>query len=138
MYTTRIYYQDTDAGGVVYYANYFKFFEKSWFEYLLSIGINIPEWQEKDTYIIIRMAKVELLEKVRYGEIISVSSSIVEVHNAFFLMEHTVIRDGKVVAKGQTKIVCINREGRPKRIPFEFKERLLLNIAPSYRSNENP
>ncbi|HOF57022.1 MAG TPA: thioesterase family protein [Syntrophorhabdaceae bacterium] len=130
MYTTRIYYQDTDAGGVVYFANYLKFFEKSWFEYLFSIGISIPEWERQDTYIIIRNVTLELLEKLRYGDTIQVITSITEVRNAYFILSHTVNKDGKTITKGETKMVCINGKGKPKRIPEEFKDHLLANTAP--------
>jgi len=129
MYSTRIYYQDTDAGGVVYFANYLKFFEKSWFEYLLSIGISIPEWEKEDTYIIIRNVSLELIDKLRYGDTILLSTSIKEVKNAYFILSHTVTKDGKTTTKGETKMVCINRNGKPKRIPEDFKNILLANLS---------
>lgn len=128
MYNTRIYYQDTDAGGVVYFANYLKFFEKSWFEFLLSIGISLPEWEKDDTYIIIKTAFIDLTEKLKYGDIIEVNSSLIELKNVYFVMAHTVIRDGKITAKGETKMACISRDGRPKRMPEEFRTRLLSHL----------
>lgn len=129
MYTTRIYYQDTDAGGVVYFANYLKFFEKSWFEYLFSIGISIPEWEKQDTYIIIRNVTLDLLEKLRYGDIIQIITSIIEVKNAYFILSHTVNKDGKTTTKGETKMVCIDGRGKPKRIPEGFRSLLLANLS---------
>ena len=76
MYSTRIYYQDTDAGGVVYFANYLKFIEKSWFEYLMSIGISIPAWEEIGTYMIIKNVSLDLMEPLKYGDTISVKTDI--------------------------------------------------------------
>jgi len=125
MFETRIYYQDTDAGGVVYFANYLKFVEKSWFEFLLSIGIFLPEWERKDTYLIVRTVHLELIDKVRYGEFITVKTSIKEIKNAYFILDHEIYRDEKLTTKIETKMVCINSKGRPKRIPEDFKERLL-------------
>ena len=91
MYSTRIYYQDTDAGGVVYYANYLKFIEKSWFEYLMSIGISIPEWESTGTYMIIKNVSLDLIEPLRYGDTITVKTDISLVKNAYFMMSHTII-----------------------------------------------
>jgi len=125
MYSTRIYYQDTDAGGVVYFANYLKFFEKSWFEYLLSIGISIPEWEKQDTYIIVRNVTMDLLEKLKYGDTIQVDTSVTEIKNSYFILSHTVFKEGKPTTKGETKMVCINMAGKPKRIPEDFKNKLL-------------
>lgn len=128
MYSTRIYYQDTDAGGVVYYANYLKFIEKSWFEYLMSIGISIPEWESMGTYMIVKNVSLDLMGPLRYGDTIIVKSEIVTVKNAYFMMSHTVIKDNKPTTRCETKMVCIDKEGRPKRMPENFRDKLLQNI----------
>lgn len=54
--------------GVVYFANYLKFFEKSWVEHLFSIGISLPEWEKSGTYVLIKNAFLDLFEKLRYGD----------------------------------------------------------------------
>lgn len=127
MYSTRIYYQDTDAGGVVYFANYLRFFEKSWFEYLLSIGISIPEWEKQDTYIIVRNVALDLVEKLKYGDMIRIDTAVKEIKNSYFILSHTVINNGKITTKGETRMVCIDGRGKPKRIPEDFKNKLLKN-----------
>lgn len=129
MYIARIYYQDTDAGGVVYYANYLKFFEKSWFEYLTSIGISLPEWEKAGTYVLIKNAFLDLVEKLQYGDMIKVVTAIKEVKNAYFILTHTVFKEGKTTTKGETKIVCVDKTGKPKRIPEDFKTKLLANTT---------
>ncbi|HON85377.1 MAG TPA: thioesterase family protein [Syntrophorhabdaceae bacterium] len=128
MYKTRIYYQDTDAGGVVYFANYLKFAEKSWFEYLLSIGIDLMEWQSQDTYIIVKTVHLDLMEKIRYGDTITVKTEVKEVKNAYFILEHTVLKDEKITTRIETTMVCISSQGRPKRIPDGFKDKLLKQL----------
>lgn len=127
MYTTRIYYQDTDAGGVVYYANYLKFIEKSWFEYLMSIGLSLPEWESRGTYMIIKNASLNLIEPLRYGDTIIVVTDITDVRNAYFILSHRVMKGNKVVAECETKMVCIDGKGRPKRMPEDFRNVLLRN-----------
>jgi acyl-CoA thioester hydrolase len=125
MYSTRIYYQDTDGGGIVYFANYLKFFEKSWFEYLLSIGISLPDWQQLGVYIMVKSAFLDLLDKLKYGETIMVDSQVKEVRNSYFILTHEVKRNDKTVTRGETKMVCVDKSGKPKRIPEEFKKKLL-------------
>jgi len=125
MYATRIYYQDTDAGGVVYFANYLRFFEKSWFQYLLSIGISIPGWEKDGTYIIVKKASLDITEKLLYGDEIAVETSVKEVKNAYFVLDHRVSKNNKATASGRTTMVCIDAKGKPKRIPEDFKAKLL-------------
>lgn len=129
MFTTRIYYQDTDAGGVVYFANYLCLFEKSWFEYLFSVGISLPEWEKAGTYVLVKNAFLDLIDKLQYGDIINVVTAVKEVRNAYFVLSHTVFKEGKATTKGETKMVCVNNEGKPKRIPEDFKTKLLLNVS---------
>ena len=125
MFRTRIYYQDTDAGGVVYFANYLKLFEKSWFEYLLSIGILLPEWEKRGTFLLVKKVLLDLLGKSRYGDELEAHTSVSNVKNAQFTFHHIVLKDGKVVTRGETLMVCVDATGKPKRIPDDFKRRLL-------------
>ena len=76
MWETRIYYGDTDAGGVIYYANYLKYFEKSWFEYLAARGLSLAQWEEKGIYFTIKRVEVEYVSQTQYGEIIQVQTEV--------------------------------------------------------------
>ena len=124
MYRTMIYYQDTDAGGVVYFANYLKLFEKSWFEHLLSLGISLPEWEKAGTYVMVKGVQLDLKEKLRYGDEIEVETRITSVKNAQFSLSHAVLKDGRLIAEGGTLMVCVDGSGRPRRLPLEWKGRL--------------
>lgn len=129
VYSTRIYYQDTDAGGVVYYGNYLRFLEKSWFEYLMSIGISMPEWEKSDTYVMVKTVFLDLIEKVQHGDIIRVVTSVTEVKNAYFILSHRILKEGKVTTKAETKMVCVDGKGKLQRMPALFRERLSDNIT---------
>ena len=126
MYSTRVYYQDTDAGGVVYFANYLKFIEKSWFEYLLSIGISIPDQEKSGTYLIVRSVGLELIEPLRYADTIEVKTEVAEVKGAYFILSHAIRRGDKVTTRCTTKMVTLTGEGKPKRIPDEIRS-ILVN-----------
>ena len=122
MWETRIYYGDTDAGGVIYYANYLKYFEKSWFEYLAARGLSLAEWQEKGIYFIIKRVEVDYIASARYGEIIQVQTEVSEVKGASFTFQHQVVlKDtGQLLAEGKNQMVCITKDGKPRRLPEEF------------------
>jgi acyl-CoA thioester hydrolase len=126
MWETRIYYGDTDAGGVIYYANYLKYFEKSWFEYLAARGLSLSEWQEKGIYFIIKRVEVDFIASARYGETIQVHTEVSEKTGASFTFHHRVILEdnGKLLAEGKNQMVCINKEGKPRRLPEEFLQGL--------------
>lgn len=120
-----IYYQDTDAGGIVYFGNYLRFIEKSWFRHLMDIGISLPEWEKSDTYIMVKTVFLDLIDKVRYGETIEVVTSVKEVKNAYFILAHTITKEGKPTTKAETKMVCVDSKGKLKRMPEAFKECLI-------------
>ena len=129
MVKTRIYYQDTDAGGVVYYANYLKFFEKSWFEYLLSLCISLPEWEKSGTFIMVKTVRLELMEKLMYADEIELHTAVVSIKNAQFILHHRIVKNGTVTAEGETQMVCVDGSGKLKRLPEKFKGRLTASLS---------
>ena len=126
MWETRICYGDTDAGGVIYYANYLKYFEKSWFEYLAARGLSLAEWQEKGVYFIIKRVEVDFIASARYGEIIQVQTEVSEKTRASFTFQHRVtLKDtDRLLAEGKNQMVCITNEGKLRRLPEEFLQGL--------------
>jgi len=126
MFETRIYYGDTDAGGVVYYANYLQYFEKSWFEYLAARGLSLVDWEQQGIYFIIKRVEVDYISAARYGEIIQVQTEVSEVTRASFTFHHRVILkdNGRLICEGANQMVCITAEGKLRRFPPGFLERL--------------
>jgi acyl-CoA thioester hydrolase len=126
MWETRIYYGDTDAGGVIYYANYLRYFEKSWFEYLAARGLSLAEWEKKGIYFIIKRVEVEYISPATYGDIIQVETDVSEKSRAAFTFRHRVtLKDtGRLIAEGKNQMVCITEEGKLRRLPPEFLQGL--------------
>jgi acyl-CoA thioester hydrolase len=127
MYSTRIYYQDTDAGGVVYYGNYLRFLEKSWFAYLMSIGISLPEWEKAGVYLMVKTALLDLVDKAQLGDVIEVVTSVKEVKKAHFILSHRITKEGKTTTKAETKMVCVDGKGKLLRMPAPLNEKLSQN-----------
>ena len=126
MFETRIYYGDTDAGGVIYYANYLTYFEKSWFEYLATRGLSLVDWEQQGIFFIIKRVEVDYISSARYGEIIQVQTEVSEVTRASFTFHHRVIvKDTeRLICEGANQMVCITAEGKLRRFPPGFLERL--------------
>lgn len=124
MYRTRIYYKDTDAGGVVYYANYLGFFEAARTEFLLERGINLKEWVERGILFVVTHTEIDYLSPARYGDTVAADTDCTSVSGARLELTNRAFRetDREVLAVGKTRLACLGENGRPVRIPDEIRE----------------
>lgn len=122
----RIYYEDTDCGGVVYYANYLKYFERGRTEFLRAKGVLLADPHVGGLIFVVTKAEVAYHASCRYGELIHVDTRLVEVTGVTISFEHTVKRDGVdvVAVTGKVTLACVNTEGRPVRIPPALRDAL--------------
>jgi acyl-CoA thioester hydrolase len=121
----RVYYEDTDCGNVVYYANYLRYMERSRTELMRERGISLHELQRKGVWFIVAEAHVRYLAPARYDDLLDADSRIASLGGASIEIE-TEIKDhsGKVLVFGSVKLGCTDNSGRPMRIPADIKERL--------------
>lgn len=114
----RIYYEDTDAGAVVYYANYLKFFERARTEFLRSKGINQQVLaDEKSIIFVVKECKVKYISPAKLDDLISVSVEIKEVKKASVIMQQKISLNEKTLSELEVEIVCINNKNfRPARL----------------------
>lgn len=115
----RIYYEDTDCGGVVYYANYLRYFEWGRTEYLEQRGLSVRRLLQEGTQFMVVHAEIDYRSPARYGDNLSIETTLVEVGNASLTMAH-VLREresGRVVAEGSAKLVTVDVQGKTKRLP---------------------
>lgn len=122
----RIYYEDTDCGGVVYYANYLKYFERGRTEFLRAKGILLADPHVGGLIFVVTKAEVSYLTSCRYGELIHVDTRLVKATGVTISFEHTVKRDGTDAAAvtGKVTLACVNAGGRPVRIPLSLRDAL--------------
>lgn len=127
MLEINIYYEDTDCGGVVYYANYLRYFERARTEYIKSKGISLAEWQKKGIVFTVSKVEINYLSPACYGETLLISTDISEKKAASLTFHHIVTnkKDNSTIVTGSVKMVCINSNGRPTRFPKEFVEKVL-------------
>tara|TARA_Y100001935_G_scaffold89480_1_gene74214 strand:+ start:45 stop:440 length:396 start_codon:yes stop_codon:yes gene_type:complete len=122
-YYTRIYYEDTDAGGVVYYANYLKFLERARSEAIYSLGLSNKEILNKENVIIIvKSCKIDYKKPAKFEDKIEIISKITEVKNSSFNMNQVIKRKLDIISEADVVLVTVNKKGRPVRIPNILKK----------------
>ncbi len=119
----RIYYEDTDCGGVVYYANYLRYFERARTELLESRGVSLKKLMSDGVSFVVTEAAVKYTAPARYGDTLSVETWIDKVGPASILFGHNVSTDqGKKVVEGAVKVGCIGRDMKPVRMADDIKK----------------
>lgn len=123
--TFRIYYEDTDSGGVVYYANYLKFAERARTETLRNRGINQSTLaQEHGILFVVRRANLDLFSPARLDDIIEVKTNITEISGASIRMLQNITCADKKIASVDVLVVCINQNFKPMRLPDNIRNLL--------------
>ena len=122
-YITRIYYEDTDAAGVVYYANYLKFLERARSEAIYSLGLSNKKLLDKEgVIIIVKSCNIEYKKPAKFEDEIEIISTINEVKNSSFKMRQLIKRKSDVISVADVTLVTINEKGKPVRIPNLLKK----------------
>lgn len=122
----RVYYEDTDAGGVVFYANYLKFFERARTEFLRSYGFEQDALiAEQGVIFVVRSVKIEYLKPARFNEQLAVSAKVIEIKKTNLTFEQAVTRQEQILCTGEVRIACLNAQTmKPKPIPTVILEQL--------------
>lgn len=126
VWPVRVYYEDTDAGGVVFYANYLKFMERARTEWLRALGFEQDRLRaESGVIFAVRSVQAEYLKPARFNDALLVSAELVEVRPASFSFVQRVSRNGVVLCEGRVRIVCLAADSfRPRPVPEDVLERL--------------
>jgi len=116
---TRVYWEDTDGGGVVYYANYLKFMERARTEWLRSLGHQQHEIAEKFGFVFaVREAHVNYLKPARLDDDLEVSCLPVPEGRASIRFKQVITRGGIQIADGEVRVVCVDAKSfRPRALP---------------------
>lgn len=131
VFRVRVYYEDTDAGGIVYYANYLKFAERARTELLRRTGRQqFDLLREQGIGFTVRSCQAEYLAPARLDDILDVRSTVTEVLGASMRMNQGIWRGDRLLCDLRLRIAVMNRNGRPTRIPKEICTALETLIAP--------
>ena len=130
VFPLRVYYEDTDAGGIVYYANYLRFAERARTEYLRSVGADHKSLMEQDdVYFTVRQCSVDYLKPAFLDDALEVHSCFFDVRGASLKAEQVVCREEHELARLNIWLACIGGNGRPIRMPKKLRDAFSTDIA---------
>ena len=117
----KVYYEDTDSGGVVYYANYLKFLERARTEALFSIGYSNKKIKDNfKSLIIVKACNIEYKKSAHLEDELTVRSFVKSITKTSFFMNQIITKDDDVIIEAQVHLVFVNNDGKPVRIPDEI------------------
>ena len=122
IWKVRVYYEDTDAGGVVYYANYLKFMERARSEWVRALGFDQSAMlHDHDLIFVVREVRIEYLKPARFDDMLDVSVQLLEAKRSQIIVAQTIQR-GELLARAEVKLVCVNAQSfKPVKIPGTIK-----------------
>ena len=121
----KVYYEDTDAGGVVYYANYLKFMERARSNALESLGFtNKLLIKENGTYIIVKSCSIDYIKPALLEDDLEIKSNIKEITKTSFFMSQKVFKGNDLITESEIHLVTIDKKGKPVKIPERLKKEL--------------
>ncbi|MCX7338274.1 MAG: YbgC/FadM family acyl-CoA thioesterase [Alphaproteobacteria bacterium] len=126
-YEIRVFLEDTDAGGIVYFANYMKYMERARTMVLHDKGIDHAQLiAEHKIMLVMRKCTVDYYGPARFGDIVSIYTEITEITGARLKIKQSIVMDGQVLVKADIVLACINlTERKPVRIPSVIVNSLL-------------
>ncbi len=122
----RIYYEDTDCGGVVYYANYLKYFERARTQYLEEHGVSVLDLLKEETQFLVVHAELDYRSPAKYGDILEVETTLTNTGTASITVAH-IIREResrRVVVEGSATLVTVDLQGKVRRLPNSLSDAL--------------
>ena len=123
----KVYYEDTDAGGVVYYANYLKFIERARSEALSDIGLsNLKIKKDFGALIIVKSCNINFNKFAYLEDQLKISSFITSFSKASFIMDQVISRDDNIIVTAKVHLVFVNEKNKPVKIP----EKILIDLKP--------
>ena len=116
-YSTKVYYDDTDAGGVVYYANYLKYCERAKQEFFLKHGCDLFKLHNEGLYLIVKQIKAEYVKSLKFGDKLDVFVGMKRLRRASVELLFDIRSSGGVVFKSEIQSVMIDRSSKIVRLP---------------------
>ena len=119
LWPVRVYYEDVDLAGIVYYANYLRFIERARSEMIRAAGIDQAAMRATGHVFAVTRVEADYLRPARYDDTLEIATSVAAVSRVRFVLEQTVRRDGTDLFRARVTIVCMDTDGRPRRLPAE-------------------
>jgi acyl-CoA thioester hydrolase len=122
----RVYYEDTDAAGIVYYANYLKFAERGRTEMMRELGFAHSEIaKEIGTLFTVRRCSIDYRAPARLDDALTVYTRVMEIGGATLLLDQQIRRDEAILVQIDMLVACVGHDGRPRRVPAGLRAALI-------------
>jgi len=134
MLPIRVYYEDTDCAGVVYYASYLRYFERGRVEFFRDMGISVSDYHDKGLIFVVTNVEVEYILPGRYDDLLLLDTRLTDISGVTLTFRHSVTKEGseKELARGSVVLALVNRDGKPVRIPEELRRVLSRELDKGY------
>ncbi len=124
VWQVRVYYEDTDLGGIVYYANYLKFIERARTEWVRGLGVDQGRLRDETGVVFaVRRIEAEYLAPARFDDLLAIETRVRAVTGARIVLAQDVGQGGERLFESLVTLVALGPEGRPARLPAEFRAR---------------
>lgn len=120
--TLRVYYEDTDLAGIVYYANYLRFIERGRSEWLRARGIDQVALKALDRVFAVTRIEADYLRPARFDDLLTVTTRIARATPARLVVDQSVLRGAEVLFAARVTVACLDGRGRPVRLPQGLAE----------------
>jgi len=119
-----MYYEDTDCGGVVYYANYLRYVERARTEFFESRGVSLRNLMDEGVYFVVAEAALKYLSPGKYGDIMAIETNVERVGPASIVFSHSISRDntGEKLVEATVKLGCVGKDMKPLRLRHNIME----------------
>ena len=127
-YSLRVYYEDTDVGGIVYYANYLKFFERARTEWLRELGINQANFLEQNIGFVVRKVEMNNIASAKLDDLLTVNSCITSLKRASLVFQQQITNQAEqVICIATVRVACVNfnSQGSKGAKPMAIPESIL-------------
>ncbi|GHF41941.1 tol-pal system-associated acyl-CoA thioesterase [Seohaeicola zhoushanensis] len=121
LFPVRVYYEDTDMGGVVYHANYLRFIERARSDWVRNLGNDQNAMRDAGFVWVVRRIECDYLAPARFDDALVVETSVASLSGARLVMDQVVRRGEEVLFSASVTAVCMTAEGRPVRLPAEIR-----------------
>ena len=120
-HSLKVYYEDTDSGGVVYYANYLKYLERARTEALFSIGFSNKKIKDQfNSLIIVKSCNIEYKKSAHLEDELTVRSFVKSITKTSFFMNQIITKRDEIIVEAQVHLVFVSKEGKPVKIPDDI------------------
>ena len=122
----KIYYHDTDCGGVVYYANYLKYLEEARTEFFETNGFLIRELAQKGTLFVVARQEIDYKSPAVYGDVLIIDTRVANISGVKMEFEYEIKnQDARLISKAKTILVCVDKTLKPRPIPEDIKKKIV-------------